>query len=39
MVDKAIREYYGLSPAGLRKKEEKQKKESSTVETVNKIPG
>lgn len=37
MVDKAIREYYDLAPAGLRKKEE-TKKEKATVTTVDKVP-
>ena len=37
LVDKAIREYYDLAPAGLRKKEE-PKKEKATVTTVDKVP-
>ena len=36
-VDKAIREYYELPAAGLRKKEEK-KQSSGTVETVKELP-
>ena len=40
LVDKAIREYYDLAPAGLRKKEEKQqKKDNVTVETIKEMPG
>lgn len=40
LVDKAIREYYDLAPAGLRKKEEKQTKNGNvTVETVKEMPG
>lgn len=37
IVDKAIREYYELTPAGLRKKEEK-KQSNGTVETVKELP-
>lgn len=37
LVDKAIREYYELAPAGLRKQEKKQA--SGLAETVEKIPG
>lgn len=37
LVDKAIREYYELAPAGLRKQEKKQT--SGLAETVEKIPG
>ena len=37
LVDKAIREYYGLAPVGLRKKEDKQS--DATVTTAKRIPG
>jgi len=37
LVDKAIREYYELAPAGLRKTS--QKKQNGSVETVDKVPG
>lgn len=40
LVDKAIREYYDLAPAGLRKKEEKQqKKDNVSVSTIKEMPG
>lgn len=38
-VDTAIREYYGLSKIGTAVKQEKQKNNTASVKTVDKIPG
>lgn len=39
LVDKAIREYYELKPAGLLSEVDRKKQTNATVETVSKIPG